>query len=372
MKRSPGSGVLWALLLLPLLSWAAETAYTWSAAATKKSVAQHEAFAVEYTCRFDTEAYAYIIAFDPAQETEAYRIEPQSTDEQIVDGRRVNRYRFTVFPKKAGRLTLSFSATMEHTTKASIENAVIGRDNVEKLDYTSRTVSLPPLSVEVRPQETAYAGHLELTLAVDSEKVDAFTPVQVAVRLEGAGNLDVMAPFALTIPNARQFTDGEQKQLRLGDNGYEGSISQQFAIVAEHNFTVPALQLSYYDTERKRTVTLSTQAHAVTVKPAAAAGEHKATSSPTAEVPVPWSASWLHLLLALIAGIVIGRFMLPVRVESEALSLPEKLQRCRDPKRFVAYLAMADAEKYRTMIDAIEAKMKAGEKVDLSSYKRQL
>ncbi|MHC3994259.1 hypothetical protein ACXWTF_05475 [Thiomicrolovo sp. ZZH C-3] len=372
MKRIPGSGWLWILLLLPLLSRAAETTYSWSAVATKTRVAQHEAFAVEYTCRFDSQAYAYIIAFDPAKETEGYRIEPQNSDEQIVEGRRVNRYRFTVFPKQAGPLTLAFTATMEHTTKASIENAVIGRDNVEKLDYTARRVALPVVTVEVAPQETPYAGHLQLSLDVDRETVDAFTPVQVAVKLEGHGNLDVLTPFAIEVPDTRQFTDGEQKTLRLGDNGYAGSIRQQFAIVSDHDFTVPALQLSYYDTEQKRTVTLSTQPHTVTVRAAAASAANGENEAAPADVPVPWSASWLHLLLALLAGIVIGRFLLPVRVETEAVPLSQKLLRCSDPERFVAYLAMADAEKYREMIDAIEAKLKAGEKVDLSAYKRQL
>ncbi|MBD3800480.1 MAG: BatD family protein [Campylobacterales bacterium] len=372
MKRTPGRELLWILLLLPLFSWAVETTYTWSAAATKTRVAQHEAFAVEYTCRFDSEAYAYIIAFDPVRETEAYRIEPQNSEEQIVDGHRVNRYRFTVFPKIAGPLSLAFSATMEQTTKASIENAVMGRDNVEKLDYTARTVSLPVIDVAVAPQQTPYAGHLSLSLVVDRETVDAFTPVQVAVRLDGYGNLDTMVPFALNIPGARQFTDGEAKALRLGDNGYEGSIGQQFAIVSDRNFTVPALQLSYYDTEQQRTVTLTTEPHTVAVRSAADAAADEAKPAPSGEASVEWNASWLHLLLALLAGVVIGRFLLPVRVETEAASLPEKLRGCSDPKHFAAYLAMADAEGYREMIDAIEAKLKAGERVDLSAYKRQL
>ncbi len=372
MKRNRGSRLLRLLILLPLWLGAGETTYTWSVAAMKREAVQYEAFTVEYTCRFSTEAYPYVIVFEPPKETAEYRMVPQNSDEQIVDGRRVNRYRFVVFPKKAGALTLAFNAVMEHTTKASIENAVIGRDNVEKLDYTAKETALPPLSVDVAAQTTSYAGHMTLHLDVDRDNVDAYTPVQVRIRLEGYGNMDALKPFTLDIPGVRQFTDGEQKQLRLGDNGFEGNITQQFALVSERNFTVPPLHFSYFDAEQKRTVTLSTEPKTVTVRPAAAPAEQEHSLAPSAGKAAGWNASWLHLLLALTAGIIIGRFLLPVKADEEEATLAEKLRRCSDPERFVAYLAIDDAVKYRSLIDEIEAKLKAGEKIDLAPYKRRL
>jgi len=372
MKQNRGSSLLWLLWLLPL--WlGAQTTYEWSVTQSKTKAAQFEAVAVEFVCRFNTEGYEYIIAFEPPKETEAYRMVPEGASEQVIDGKRVNGYRFIVFPKKAGELTLAFSASMEHTSKASIENTVIGRDNVEKIDYTAKKVALPPVAVAVSPQSSPYAGHLQLSVDIDKKTVEAYAPVQVRVQLSGYGNIDGMGAFALDIPDVRQFSDGEQKRLRITDNGFEGSISQQFAIVSDRNFTVPPLTLSYYDTEQKRRVMLSTEPVHVAVLPAAGRQESTTPAAVSGEsAAAVQTGPWLHLLLALGAGIIIGRFLLPVRTEAEEVPLPQKLKACRDPEKFAAYLAMMDAHRYRGIIDEIERKLQAGEKVELGRYRHRL
>jgi len=373
MKRNRGSVVFWIVWLFPL--WLnAQTQYVWSAVQSKTQVAQEEALAVEYTCRFSNEAYEYIIVFTPPVETEAYRLVTEGTGEQIIEGMRVNTYRFIVFPKKAGVLTLAFDASMEHTTKASIENSVIGRDNVQKIDYTAKKVNLPVVQATVIAQQSPYAGHLKLQVDVDKKQVPAYTPVQVHVRLEGYGNIDVMRPFTLDIPGANIFTDGPEKKLKLGKNGYEGSIEQQFAIVSDHNFTLPSLQLHYFDTERRDMTTLSTDMQTVTVMPVTApkqAATDEEASHP--DSATGGTVTWIELLMALTAGIAIGRFLLPADPGTEeSLPLPKRLKGCKDPRQFVVYLAMLDADKYRNLIDEIEQKLKAGERVDLGSYKRQI
>jgi len=373
MRRNRGSAWVWLLWLLPLFL-EAQTRYAWSVTQSKTSAAAFEAVAVEYTCRFDTEGYEYIIAFNPPKETDDYRLVLESAGEQIVDEKRINTYRYILFPKRAGELKLAFSASMEHTTKASIENTTIGRDNVEKIDYTAVSAALPAVSVAVSPHGARYAGHLELRLDTDKKTVEAYTPVQVRVSLEGYGNIDGLKPFTLDIPGAKVFTDGEQKQLTLGDNGFEGSITQQFAVVSDHDFTIPALQLVYYDTVRKTEQTLAAGpiAVAVTSAPAPAAGQpSEKTVEGTEAAGGGWS--WLHLVVALVAGIVIGRFLLPVETETDGRApLPQKLKQCRDPGTFAAYLAMLDADRYRGIIDEIEGKLRRGEKVDLRQYRRFL
>lgn len=370
MKRNRGRGLVWLAWLLPL--WLqAQAPYAWSVVQSKTSAALHEAVVVEYTCRFDGEAYEYIIVFNPPPETEAYRLVVQGTREQIVGGKRVNTYRYVVFPKQAGMLTLAFDASMERTTKASIENTVMGRDNVQKIDYTAQKAALPPVTVAVAPQETPYAGQMRLRVDVDKTEADPYVPVQVRIRLEGHGNLDVFKPFALEIPGARVFTDGPERKLQLDDNGYEGTIDQQFAVVSDRNFTVPALRLRYFDTGLGAVKMLESGEKHVTIRPAASGEQSSVPPVQTHTDAGSQTGHWLQLLLALAAGIAIGRFLLPVSAaESGKLPLSERLSRCRDPEKFAAYLAMLDAEKYRGIIDEIERRLKQGEAVDLKRYKR--
>ena len=368
MKRIHGSILFLLLCLVP--SWLyAGAPYAWSVTQSSGDAVQHEAIFVEYTCRFDSEAYEYIIVFNPPEETDAYRMVVEGTREQIIGEKRVNTYRFIVFPKKAGALKLAFDASMERTTKASIENNVIGRDNVKKLDYTAQKAVLPSVDIAVSAQETPYAGQMKLSVAVDKTETDAYAPVQVRIRLEGYGNLDAVGAFTLDIPKVKQFTDGPEKNLRLGKNGYAGSLEQQFAIVSENNFTVPALQLRYYDTVQGRSVTLTSKPQAVTVR--APTLQEDSALPKTQKSETTWPAgTWLQIVLALIAGIAIGRFLLPVTAEERGdTPLSKQIMRCSDPRKFAAYLAMLDADKYRELIDEIEQKMKRGEKADLKRYK---
>lgn len=371
MRKHLGSSLLWLFFLLPLCL-GAQTTYRWHVEQSKAEAVQSEAVIVEYTCQFDTEGYEYIIEFDPLKETQKYRLVLESAIQRIIDLKRVNTYRFILFPKQAGELRLELNATMQHTSKASIENTVIGRDNVQKIDYLSKTVALPVAAVSVHANDSGFAGHLRLSVVADKTRVDAYAPVQLRIRLEGYGNLDRIPPFALDLPGVKQFSDGEEKTLTKDEKGFEGSIVQQFALVSEGNFTIPALHFRYFDTEQNRVRLLTTEPIEIDVNPP----EMKATQT-VADTDTNTSESsglfWLEIVLTLIAGIVIGRFLIPVETpEAEGEPLLKRLKSCRDPEQFAAYLAMLDAVRHRDMIDEIEGKLGRGEKVDLGAYKKRL
>lgn len=370
MKRHRGNHWFWLLWLLPALA-AAQTRYHWQMEQSKTRAAVGEAVMLEYTCRFEGSGYEYVITFAPPKETDAYRMVIDSERQQTVDGKRVNTYRFILFPKRPGLLSIALGAVMKHTSKASIVNTTIGRDNVEDLDYKAKTVELPPVAVDVHANPTGYAGALRLAVDVDKKEVSAFTPVQVEITLQGEGNLDRIPPFALDIDHAKIFTDGLERTLQITDEGFSGVLRQQFAIVSDTNYTVPSVQLEYFDTGAGEVRTLRSDAVPVIVRSLPRRAVPGAAEQPADDAPFSWY--WVDLLLAVGAGIVIGRFLLPVRAEGSApQTLQARLERCRDPERFAALLAIADAEKYREIIDDVERKRSAGEKVDLQAYRSML
>ena len=370
MNPHRGNRWFWLLWLLPALA-AAQNGYQWQVKQSKTSAAVGEAVMLEFTCRFDSAGYEYVIAFAPPNETDAYRMVIDSERQHIVEGKRVNTYQFVLFPKQSGDLSIALDALMKHTSKASIVNTTIGRDNVEDLDYKVKKVDLPPVKVDVHANSTRYAGTMRLSVNVDKKEVNAFTPVQVGIMLQGEGNLDRILPFVLDIDGAKIFTDGLERTLQITTNGFSGVLRQQFAIVSDANFTVPPVELEYYDTKTASVVRLRSEAVPVIVqrRPETMVAQPGAA----AQNNVPFSWHWVDLLLATVTGIVIGRFLLPVREEpSGPQTLQARLQRCHDPEQFAALLAIADAEKYRGIIDDIDQKHAAGEKVNLQRYRLML
>jgi hypothetical protein len=261
---------------------------------------------------------------------------------------------------------------MEHTTKESIENTVIGRDNVEDFDFTAKTVRLPAVSVTVAGQPETFVGHFSLRAEAGSRETDPFSPVQVKVSLEGYGNLDRLTDFNLSVPGATVFTDGLQRRYRLDDEGFRGTLTQQFAVVADGNFTIPPFSLRYYDTVKRKVVVLKTPAIPVTVRPLPRPETLLDAPGPEAERDgIGWG--WLNVLLAFVAGVAVGRYLLTDPEEEERRTpLKKRLRRCKDPAKFAAYLAMADVDAYAETIEAIETRLRRGEKVDLKAYRKTL
>ena len=375
MRQIRGKSILlWCFFaVLPLLLQA-ETSYTWSVYQSKKEVALYEAFVVEYRCRFSTRGYEYIIVSNQPKETDDYRLVTESEREQIVDGKRVNIYRYIVFPKKAGVLAFALSVVMERTTKESIENTVIGRDNVEDFDFTSKKIYLPSVKVDVKAQPKRYTGNFVLKADVLKPEAEAYEPVQFRVSLSGYGNIDRLEDFRLNIDDVTIFTDGIESSVELDDNGFRSSFRQQFAIVSDHNFTIPALSFSYFDVKERKVRTLRTKTVPVHVKPLPKAHDLlDKVESDEIESRV-WSWTWINIVLAFVFGIAVGRFLLPVSGEAEDISkpLPKRLKRCKDPEKFIAYLAMYDSDRYKETIEEIELHLKQGGKVDLKSYKKLL
>ena len=375
MRQIRGKSILlWCFFaVLPLLLQA-ETSYTWSVYQSKKEVALYEAFVVEYRCRFSTRGYEYIIVSNQPKETDDYRLVTESEREQIVDGKRVNIYRYIVFPKKAGVLAFALSVVMERTTKESIENTVIGRDNVEDFDFTSKKIYLPSVKVDVKAQPKRYTGNFVLKADVLKPEAEAYEPVQFRVSLSGYGNIDRLEDFRLNIDDVTIFTDGIKSSVEPDDKGFEGLFRQQFAIVSDHNFTIPVLSFSYFDVKERRVKILKTNEISVHVKPLPKTNDllDKVVGDEIESGGSGWT--WVNIVLAFILGIAVGRFFLPVSDEDRDISQPlsKRLKHCKDPKKFIAYLAMYNSIKQKEIIEEIESCLKQGKKVDLRSYKKLL
>lgn len=254
MKLSLGK-FLFVWILFVSHGWGA---YQWRVMEAPASLLAGESGVVRYECVFDTSAADYTIDFKPAQ-SEGYKAAILTQRDQIKGGKRVQTYDVLITPKQAGKIDVKLEALIRHTTFASIENATIGRDNVKKYDFDDEQVMLPSVKIDVNENTAGLIGSLTLEVRADAKAVRAHEPLHLSIIVRGSGNLDRLIPYELNISGVKVFSQPPEKSLTVSKDGVEGEVIQEFALVSRESYTIEPFSLRYFDTDKKRIVTLKSK-----------------------------------------------------------------------------------------------------------------
>lgn len=254
MKRSLGK-ILFVLLIATGQLWGA---YQWSVLEKPESLYVGQSGVIRYQCTFDTSAADYTISFKPS-DNENVKVSVLTQQDRIVQGKRIQTFDVLIIPKHEGKIEVKFEALMRHTTFASIENASIGRDNVKKYDFNDESASLPMVNIRADKNTAALIGNLTLEVRHDVSMVRAHEPFHLSVIVRGVGNLDLLTPYELNISGVKVFSQPPQKSLTPSPKGFEGEVSQEFALVADKSYTIEPLSLSYFDTVKNQLVPIKSK-----------------------------------------------------------------------------------------------------------------
>jgi hypothetical protein len=262
MKQSLGKIVLLALLLF---GYAHAAQYSWSVLKAPQELHVGEGAIVRYECLFDNTAGDYTVVFKP-RDSQAYRASMVTQDDHVSGGKRRLQFDVLITPITVGDLTVNLDAMIRHTTFASIEDASIGRDNVRKYDFNDEKAILPTVKITSLANTADLSGEITFQVSVDKVKVRAHEPVHLSLYVRGNGNLDQFIPYDLNISGVKDFSEPPYKELSLNENGYEGEIRQEFALVAEKSYVIPPFSLSVFDTKSHTHKILRSQSIAIEVQ----------------------------------------------------------------------------------------------------------
>lgn len=353
MKQNPGKLFLW--LLLSMTTLFAQEPYEWSVTASKHNVVVNEAVMLHYTCRFNDDGSLYTIEFKPPETTDSYRLYILSENERIRGGIRINEYLFLFFPMRAGSQHIDFTATMRHTTKASIENTVIGRDNVEDIDFSDKQVTLPPVELQVAPAAVGMVGRFTLDMQLSKKEVNAFEPIHLTLTVEGEGNFDQFVPFVIEdIPGVRIFTETPQKRYELSEHGFRGKWVQKLALVAEKGFRLDKFELAYFDIDDRKVKRLRSDAETIVVTKSAQR-EELLDSDEEEGASWEWSWAYFNYLLTFLTGWIAGRWLRKKPLEKiRDESLIGRIKRSDSAKALAMTLVLSADERFAPLITKLE------------------
>jgi len=331
MKRNLGR-----FLVVFLLFWHVKifaSTYVWSAYSSKQEVYVNEAIYLKYICEFSDRAELYNIDFNPETDNEKYSIQLLSQHTKIRDGRKIVTYEYVAFVKKTMFIEFIFDVAMKKTTKDSIENTVLGRDNVENEEFQTRMIRQKGIKVDVKDIATNLVGVFSLTQRSDKTQKKAFEPYHLSIEIKGIGDFQTLKPIDFKIDGVKIFSEKPIKQLSLTKDGYSGMWKQKFAFVSQRDFIVPKVEIKYFDVNEHRIKTLKVNSKEVKIK----GGFKKEELLDKDEDSRPFSFDFVYYILTFIAGFLASKIKYKTKdINSKEENFIQKIQNSKS-KTFLAF-----------------------------------
>ena len=130
-----------------------------------------------------------------------------------------------------------------------------------------------PLQVDPLPQRPANfsggVGKFNISASLDKKEVKAGEPITLRVVVGGIGNLKLLKQPVVNFPKDFDKYDAKvTDKTRLTANGVEGNMVYDFLAVPRNqgSYTIPSVELTYYDTGKNAYKTIKTQPFKVEVE----------------------------------------------------------------------------------------------------------
>ncbi len=197
----------------------------------------------------------------------------------------VTTYSYLLFPQKPGDYTIP-SVVANIGTRVRRRSSLGGLNDpffddpffnsfVSSIEWKKLFSNEAKLHVDPLPDNLEVYGHFDIRADVDKKEVYADKPVNLTITIEGEGNVDDIQKFDLNIPDAVVYADEPKVTAHLVNGQYKGMFTQKIAIVAEHDYTIPPVEFTYFDSKTQQKKTIRTKPIDIKVK----GGSKKAAAS---------------------------------------------------------------------------------------------
>jgi len=167
-------------------------------------------------------------------------------------------YTYVLFPQEEGNLTLEAPFAKLGKREAgygAFSDPFFGNIGA-RMSWRKLFANELKLNIKPLPNNLEVYGDFSIKAHVDKEEVKANKPVNLSIEIKGEGNIEDIKKFDLDIDNAVVYSD-EPKVYNSGMT--RGVVSQKIAIVADRNFTIPAVSFTYFDKKTKTAKTIKTE-----------------------------------------------------------------------------------------------------------------
>lgn len=272
------------------------------------------------------------------------------------NGYTIYELKYLVYPQKKGKLSIS-------PTYLKIAIPQLGRDtfgfSVNIPQFKKVYSNGLDLDIEALPDGVELIGDYEMRASVNKKEVQAGEAVNFTIKIEGEGNIDDIRAQKLDIPNTTIYSDSPKITTSLDGDRVVGQFEQTFAIIANSDFTIPPLNIKYFNHKTGEVKMLSSEGVDIKVNSQV---QNQVSKIETMENQpkiqqdenMLIEEKYIFLLLGLFGGIVIMMLIkLLGKSEKKEKTLKQKTQSKNKEliKRFMPFVKNPEVKKF---IDALE------------------
>lgn len=197
--------------------------------------------------------------------------------------RTVTWSQYVMYPQMTGKLeipSITFNGLVLQQNRSidpfeAFFNGGSGYTEIKKaIVAPSVTIQVDPLPQ--RPADfSGGVGQFSVSASTDKKTVNANDPVTIRVVIDGTGNLKLLKQPVVKFPTDFDKYDPKvTDKTKLSTRGLEGSMVYDFIAVPRHQgkYTIPAVEFTYFDTQKQRYETIKTQPIDLDVKPGTGKG----------------------------------------------------------------------------------------------------
>ena len=264
-------------------------------------------------------------------------IKELESSKEIVDGFVYINQTYFIFPQSSGKLVLD---------KQLIN--IAQREAKTNLILWSKVYSkIKSIEVLNLPKGINVQGDYKIEALIDKQEVNANSPVNLTLKIEGNGNLDDIEDFTLNHSSQLVFSAKSTIKIKMDNNIYQGRFTQKFSIIGDKDFIIPPLIFSFFNTKTKSIKTIKTKPFNIKVNSVV---NNKQGVVKTKDNSI---LKYIYGILGLFIGLLLAFTINQIkRVKKVELKIVEKIKKAKNDKAL--YLVLLPYSQKASIVDVMK------------------
>ncbi len=346
MRKSLGSSFVFIVIFFHVGLMA--SSYKWSSSSSKDEVYVNEAIYLKYVCEFSDRGELFTIVLKPFYNKNNYSLKLIKKRDAFIDGKRVSTYEYLAKAKVEGKFTLRLNANMRETTLDSIVYSSGSRDDDRgDEEFKEKMLPLPSPKINIIPSNSTLVGEFNIEIKKDKKEVKAYEPYHLDIYISGIGNLDTLEAIKFQIEGVKIFTQKPFIDVQYTKDGEEGIWHQQFAFVGEKDFTIPALEIKYFDLKSRNLKYLKIESTSLRVSKV----YKKEELLDDVEKNKPISFEFIYYILTFLTGFLVAKINFKkTKIDSKDMIFIQKVKSVKSLDALSILLILEDERKFSSIL----------------------
>ncbi len=336
MKKSLGS-----LLLLCLSLFANSDLATYTLSANKSSAYVKEAISITFSAQQTDHTDVMFFFLEPKKSADYKILLLNKKTDKISYHNYKTTFTYLLFPLKDKTIKIGFDFTIKTASDKAVAQVFEGsRDNTKWIETTDTDVPLPELTLTVKPlkHKVDLVGDFAIDAKLAKSKIAQYDTANIVYKLNGQGYNENNFSVLPKIKGVTVFSEVTDAYSKTTKDGYIIQRAYNYALVADHSFDIPAVNIAVYSPKRDLYYTLTTPAQHISVSKLDPTTLIDDTEYPQEEViDLSFYRDLLIVLAVFGIGFITGRMSTALRLNTKERPYSE-IEKAKDAQTLLLIL----------------------------------